>query len=159
MKNGVRAITQKDIRWDNCFIKSLNLLPNVLAKQAAYEKNCYEAILHKDGLVTEGSSSNVYLVKDNSIYTHPATIHILCGCVRLSVEKFAKELNIAFIEEPFDINDIKKANELFLTSSTSEVMPIISVNDQLIKDGVPGKITRLLQRAFEYDTKIKPHKT
>ncbi|MDY0406345.1 D-amino-acid transaminase [Virgibacillus sp. 179-BFC.A HS] len=98
LENGISVITKEDIRWKKCYIKSLNLLPNVLAKQEAKENNCYEALLHEDGLVTECSSSNAYLVKDGKIYTHPATSRILHGCVRMAVERFANELGIPFIE-------------------------------------------------------------
>ncbi|WP_284139546.1 D-amino-acid transaminase [Virgibacillus sp. LDC-1] len=154
LENGVSVITLQDIRWDYCFIKSLNLLPNVLAKQEAKENGCYEAILHKNGLVTEGSSSNVYLVKDGTIYTHPATKNILHGCVRMAVERFTKELDIPLIEEAFTLEDIADADELFLTSSTSEVLPIIKVNQDFVQDGKPGKITRLLQQAYEKDANL-----
>ncbi|MFD2042848.1 D-amino-acid transaminase [Ornithinibacillus salinisoli] len=154
LENGVCVTTHKDIRWENCYIKSLNLLPNVLAKQEASEKGCYEAILHKNGLVTECSAANVYLVKDGKIYTHPATNNILYGCVRLRIEQFARDLNIPFIEEPFTIDDISTADELFLSSSTSEIMPIIHVDGEQIRDGKPQIITRQLQKAYEQDARI-----
>lgn len=154
LKNGVGTIIQRDVRWENCYIKSLNLLPNVLAKQAAKENGCYEAILHKDGIVTECSSSNAYLVKDGKIYTHSTTKGILHGCVRMAVEKFAHELNIPFIEESFTLENIKSADELFLTSSTSEVLPIVKVDGNQVGDGKPGKITRLLQKSYEEDANI-----
>lgn len=154
LSKGVATITHKDIRWEYCFIKSLNLLPNVLAKQEAKDHHCYEAILHKDGLVTECSASNVYLVKNGSIFTHPATENILHGCVRMRVEQFANDLQIPFIEEAFRIEDIGKADELFLTSSTSEVLPIIEVDGQQIADGKPGNITKKLQAAYEKDANI-----
>lgn len=157
LTNGVSAITQHDSRWDNCYIKSLNLLPNVLAKQAAKEHGSYEAILHKDGIVTECSSSNIYLVKDGKIYTHPATKSILHGCVRISVEKFARELSIPFVEEPFTLNDIDTADELFVSSSTSEALPVIAVDDSQVGNGKPGEITNLLQRAYESDANIPSH--
>ncbi|MEC5423763.1 D-amino-acid transaminase [Virgibacillus sp. C22-A2] len=153
LENGVGTITQRDIRWENCYIKSLNLLPNVLAKQEAKENGCYEAILHKDGLVTECSSSNVYMVREGKIYTHPATNNILHGCVRMRVEKFSHDLNLPFIEEGFFVEDISMADELFLSSSTSEIMPIIKVDNIQIGDGKPGKITRLLQETYEKDIK------
>ncbi|MDO6450304.1 D-amino-acid transaminase [Oceanobacillus profundus] len=159
LQNGVQTITQRDIRWEYCYIKSLNLLPNVLAKQAAKENNCYEAILHKDGLVTECSSSNVYLVKDGTIYTHPANKNILHGCVRMAVERFAGELNIPFIEESFEVEEISLADELFLSSSTSEITPIVKVDNLDIADGKPGKITRQLQEAYETDAKIQENNT
>ncbi|MUK88811.1 D-amino-acid transaminase [Ornithinibacillus sp. L9] len=158
LENGVHVITQRDVRWENCYIKSLNLLPNVLAKQEASEKGCFEAILHKDGLVTECSSSNVYLVKDGKIYTHPATRNILHGCVRLRVEQFAEDLNIPFIEEAFTLDDIAEADELFLSSSTSEIMPIINVNGKQVSNGKPQIITRKLQDAYEKDANITENK-
>ncbi|HAM79972.1 D-amino-acid transaminase [Ornithinibacillus bavariensis] len=154
LKNGVAVITQPDIRWQNCYIKSLNLLPNVMAKQEAYEHGCYEAILHRDGLVTECSSSNVYFVKDGKIYTHPATRNILHGCVRMAIERFARDLHIPFIEEAFMLEEIQEADEIFLSSSTSEVTPIITVDGKQISDGKPGAITRKLQAAYEKDAAI-----
>src|SRR5699024_7147647 len=154
LENGVSTITQRDIRWENCYIKSLNLLPNVLAKQEAKEQGCYEAILHKNGLITECSSANVYLVKSNKIYTFPATKRILHGCVRMRVKKFTADLNIPFIEEGFNLEDIPAADELFLSSTTSEIMPIIQVDGKQIGDGKPGKISKQLQEAYEKDAKL-----
>lgn len=154
IENGVKTITYRDERWKNCYIKTLNLLPNVLAKQTASEQGCYEAILHEDNLVTECSSSNVFLVKDGKIYTHPATNRILNGCVRMAVKRFANELNIPFMEEAFTVDDIFEADEMFLTSSISEVLPIIEVDGKQIADGKPGNISRELQRAYEKDANI-----
>jgi len=154
LEKGVRTITVQDERWDNCYIKSLNLLPNVLAKQTAAEQGCYEAILHRDGIVTECSSSNIFLVKDGKIYTHPTTKRILNGCVRMSVERFAEELTIPFIEEAFTVEDIQHADEMFLTSSLSEVLPVIQVDDTTIANGKPGIISRKLQEAYEKDANI-----
>ncbi|RYG71746.1 D-amino-acid transaminase [Lentibacillus lipolyticus] len=154
LTSGVSAITQRDTRWENCYIKSLNLLPNVLAKQAAQENGSYEAILQKDGKVTEGSSSNIYLIKDGTIFTHPATKHILHGCVRMRVEEFAHDLAVPFVEKAFTTADIPDADELFLSSSTSEIMPVIDVDGIQIADGAPGSITRELQYQYEQDAAI-----
>ncbi|MFD1361330.1 D-amino-acid transaminase [Lentibacillus salinarum] len=154
LTNGVAAITHRDTRWENCYIKSLNLLPNVLAKQEAQENGCYEAILQKDGLVTECSSSNIYLVKDGHIYTHPATNHILHGCVRMRVEQFAADLEIPFMEEAFSVDAIADADELFLSSSTSEVMPVVEIDGEPVADGKPGKITRQIQEVYETDANL-----
>ena len=156
MSSGVHAITMPDIRWDYCHIKSLNLLPNVMAKQTAKENGCFEAILHKDGIVTECSASNAYLVKDGKIYTHPGSNQILFGCVRIAVEKFAKDLNIPFIEEAFTVDAIAEADEMFLTSSTTEITPIVKVDDDWIQDGKAGTITRRLQTAYASDAGIEP---
>ncbi|MFS0752301.1 D-amino-acid transaminase [Oceanobacillus sp. 1P07AA] len=159
LQHGVSTITQPDIRWQNCYIKSLNLLPNVLAKQTAKEQGCYEAILHRDGKVTECSSSNVYLVKNGKVYTHPTTNNILYGCVRMAVERFLKDANIELIEEAFQLEDISNADEIFLSSSTSEVTPIVRVDDKVIGDGKPGTITKQLQQAYESDATIKDRLT
>lgn len=158
LQKGVSVITTEDIRWDLCYIKSLNLLPNVLAKQSAKEQGSFEALLHKDGLVTEASSANVFLVKDGKIYTHPATNQILRGCVRMKVIDFAKNLDIPVIEESFSLEDIKSADEMFLTSTTAEVMPIVSVDGEQVADGKPGEITRKLQAAYEEDAEITADK-
>ncbi|MBT2599206.1 MULTISPECIES: D-amino-acid transaminase [unclassified Oceanobacillus] len=155
LQHGVSTITQPDIRWENCYIKSLNLLPNVLAKQTAKEQGCYEAILHRDGKVTECSSSNVYLVKNGKVYTHPTTNNILYGCVRMAVERFLKDANIELIEDAFQLEDISNADEIFLSSSTSEVTPIVRVDDKAIGDGKPGTITKQLQHAYESDAAIQ----
>lgn len=154
LDNGVSAIIKEDIRWKHCYIKSLNLLPNVLAKQEAKENNCYEAILHEEGTVTECSSSNVYLVKNGRIYTHPATKRILHGCVRMAVERFAESLQIPFEEEAFKLADILDADEMFLSSSTSEVLPIVTVDGSPIADGKPGAFTKKLQEAYREDAQI-----
>ncbi|WP_042149341.1 D-amino-acid transaminase [Paucisalibacillus sp. EB02] len=155
LKSGVPVITHRDIRWENCYIKSLNLLPNVMAKQEAKENGCYEAILHRDGHVTECSASNVYLVKDGRIYTHPTTRNILHGCVRMAIERFVLELQIPLIEDAFLIEDIAEADELFLSSSTSEITPVVSVDGRQVGDGKPGTITRKLQAAYEKDANIQ----
>ncbi|MGM8213116.1 D-amino-acid transaminase [Virgibacillus sp. W0430] len=158
MESGVAVITHKDTRWDYCFIKSLNLLPNILAKQEALEHGCYEAILHENGTVTECCSSNIYLVKDGSIYTHPANERILHGCVRMAVERLANELQIPFVEQAFKLEDIEACDELFLSSSMSEVMPVVQVDGKQIQDGKRGKITTLLQEAYEKDANISSKK-
>jgi D-alanine transaminase len=125
------------------------LLPNVLAKQEAVERQAFEAIFHRDGIITEGSSSNIFLVKDGSVYTHPATERILNGIVRMKVKQFCSELGIPFVEEAFSINDIAEADEMFLTSTTSSIIPIIQVEEQAVGDGKPGEVTRKLQAAYE----------
>jgi len=154
LQSGVSTITHEDIRWDLCHIKSLNLLPNVLAKQAAKEQGSFEAILHENGTVTEASSANVFLIKDGKIYTHPATEKILRGCVRMKVFELAENLDLPLIEESFTIEDIQQADEMFLTSTTAEVMPIVKVDDIQIANGTPGEITRKLQAAYEEDAQI-----
>ncbi|KDE48875.1 D-alanine aminotransferase [Geobacillus sp. CAMR12739] len=152
MTHGVRTILTKDVRWEYCYIKSLNLLPNVLAKQEAVERGAFEAILHRNGVVTEGSSSNIFLVKNETVYTHPATERILNGIVRTKVKEFCAELGIPFVEEAFSTNDLREADELFLTSTTSAIIPIIQVDETVIRSGAPGAVTKALQAAYRQAT-------
>jgi D-alanine transaminase len=149
LENGVAAITAEDIRWLRCDIKSLNLLPNVLAKQEAADQGCYEAILHRSGTVTEGSSSNVFIVTDGKVMTHPADNLILNGITRQVVSKLCAGHNIPLAEEAFRVEDLLKADEIFITSTTSEIMPVVKVDGMEIGNGKPGPVTRRLQQLFE----------
>lgn len=154
LTEGMKTITTEDVRWDNCYIKSLNLLPNVLAKQEAHEKGCGEAILHRNGTVTECSSSNVYAVFEGKVYTHPATQKILHGCVRMKVQSICEEKGIPFIEKAFTVEEMWKADELFISSSLNEVTPVVEVDQRKIQGGRPGNLTQLLQKAYEEDAGI-----
>lgn len=126
----------------------MNLLGNVLAKEKATQSDAGEAIMHRDGIVTEGSSSNVFAVKDSKIYTHPANNLILNGITRRVINEIANELNIPFVEEPFDVEFLKSADEVIVSSTSIEVMPVIQVDDTFISDGTVGKITKELQKSF-----------
>lgn len=148
IENGVPVKSVEDIRWLRCDIKSLNLLGNVLAKQEAYEADCVEALLHRDGVVTEGSSSNLFGVKDGTIYTHPATNLILNGITRQVVLGLCQEIAVPVEEKSFTFEDAFNMDELFLTSTTSEIMPITSLDGRSIGLGTPGIVTRKLQKAF-----------
>lgn len=149
MKNGVKAITMPDIRWLRCDIKSLNLLPNILAKEEAKKQNCYEAIFHREQIVTEGSSSNIFIVKNNVLTTHPATNYILNGITRQIVFQLCEENNLPYEERPFELEELKKADEVFLTSTVSEVMPIIEMDGHPIGNGLPGTLTQQLQNLYQ----------
>lgn len=149
LKEGIRTCTHRDIRWLRCDIKSLNLLGAVLAKQEAVEKGCKEAILVRDGTVTEGSSSNVFIVRNGTLYTHPADNLILHGITRAIVLKCAGEEGIPVKEETFSVDDLYAADEAFITGTMVEVCPVTRVDDRTIGDGVPGPVTRRLQQAFD----------
>jgi D-alanine transaminase len=146
---GASVILHPDERWANCYIKSLNLLPNILAKQAAYEKGYLEAILVRDGKVTEGTSSNVYIVKDSSIITTPLSKHILSGITRKAVENIAEHLGIPFVEKQFTPDEMIQADEVFITSTTLEITPIVRVDEKQIDDGTPGPVTKALKKEFK----------
>jgi len=148
INHGVKVVTLEDIRWLRCDIKSINLLGNVLAKQFAVENDAKEGVQIRGTIVTEGSSSNFFIVKDEKLYTHPATRLILRGITRDVVEELAKQLNIPFIEQEYELKDVYQADEAFITSTTAEVTPVIQVNDHKISE-TPGPITKKLQEAFE----------
>lgn len=151
-ENGSSAIFHEDERWANCYIKSLNLLPNVLARQTAYEKDCYEAILVRGGIVTEGTSSNIFIVKGETVQTTPLSKRILAGITRLAVRKICEERNIKFVEQSFTTEELLQADEAFLTSTTSEVLPIVEVDGQKIGTGKPGHVTNKLYQKLQQMT-------
>ncbi|MFJ7678857.1 D-amino-acid transaminase [Peribacillus sp. NPDC097198] len=147
-KPGVKAVTVEDIRWLRCNIKSLNLLGNILAKQQAVEAGCDEAIQHRDGTVTEGSSSNVAIIVKGTLKTHPATNLILNGITRQILLKLCNDKGISYVEEPFTLSDMMDADEVLYTSTGVEVTPITAIDGQLIGDGKVGSITLQLQKLF-----------
>jgi len=149
MKSGLAAQLVSDIRWLRCDIKSLNLLGAVLAKQEAKDAGAQESILHRDGIITECSAANLFAVKNGELYTHPANHLILHGITRQVVIELAKENNIRIHEEAFDIAFLNQADELFLTSTTAEVMPIISVDGKPVGSGQVGPVVQKLQALFE----------
>ncbi|NMH67480.1 D-amino-acid transaminase [Bacillus sp. RO3] len=148
MDQGVTAKLVEDIRWLRCDIKSLNLLGNLLAKEEAASEGHFEAILHRGDTVTEGSSSNAFLVKDGVIYTHPVTNLILNGITRRVIKELCRENDLSFQEESFFVEDLLEADEMFIASTTSEVMPVIKVDGHVIGDGKPGVVTKKLQVLF-----------
>ncbi len=148
MEQGIQAITVPDIRWLRCDIKSLNLLPNTLAKQQAVDHGAVESILHRDGIVTECSASNIMMIQDGILRTHPANNYILHGITRAFVLKLAGELGIPIDETAFSVKELYEADEAFITGTTVEVTPISSVDEKSIGSGVPGPLTRKLQQAF-----------
>ncbi|SEN23953.1 D-amino-acid transaminase [Lihuaxuella thermophila] len=149
LSEGVSAITTEDIRWLRCDIKSLNLLGAVLAKQKAVDHGSKEAILVRDGIITEGSSTNIFIVKDGVLWTHPANHLILHGITRQITLQIADELQIPVKKQPFSKEELFTADECFLTSTTMEICPIIQIDGKPVKSGTPGPITRQLQQAFE----------
>jgi D-alanine transaminase len=148
MQEGVTAMLVEDIRWLRCDIKSLNLLGNLLAKEEAASRGHFEAIQHRGETVTEGSSSNAFIVKDGKILTHPATNLILNGITRRVIKELADTNGVPFIEKTFTVDELLSAEEIFIASTTSEVMPVVKVDDVTIGQGVPGPVTSKLQELF-----------
>jgi len=149
LKNGVKVITQPDIRWDRCDIKSLSLLGNILAKQTAAEVKAREAWLVDGKTVTEGSASNAYIVtKKGELITHPANHAILGGITRDVVLKLARKHKITVRERSFTLAEAKSAAEAFMTSTSANVLPVVMVDNQRIGSGKPGPITMQLQELY-----------
>ncbi|KUO95732.1 aminotransferase class IV [Ferroacidibacillus organovorans] len=148
---GQRVKTTEDIRWSWCYIKSLNLLPNVLMKQRALDEGFHDAIFVRDGLVTEGTSSNIAIVRGGTLYTHPANQSILHGITRQVVLELARELCIPVVELAFTVDELKEADEAFTMSTIAEIVPIRQVNETYIRNGNVDEfvVTRLLQKHFE----------
>lgn len=149
LQNGITAVTKEDIRWLRVDIKTINLLPNTLAKQEAHEAGAQEAIFVRDGFVTEGSSSNVFGIRAGICYTHPANHFILNGITRRVVLRLLDAANIPVKEEAVSKEELYDMDELFITSTVQEVCPVVRVDGRTIGNGQPGPITRQLQAAFE----------
>jgi D-alanine transaminase len=149
LKTGVKAILTEDIRWLRCDIKSLNLLGNLLAKQKASEQGCYEAIQHRGQDVTEGSSSNIFIVKNGTVITHESDNLILKGITKDVILEICIKNNIPVQERTLSLAELDAAEEVFLSSTTAEVMPVIEINGKKIKAGTPGPVTQKLQTLFE----------
>ena len=144
--DGGHVITIPDIRWDRCDIKSISLLPNVLAKQQAVEAGAVETwLVDGDGYITEGSSTNAWIVdKEGNLVTRPKSNSILGGITRETILKLARENGIEVVERSFTPDEAKKAREAFVTSTTSFVKPITKIDDRVIANGEPGAVSRRL---------------
>ena len=141
VQRGVKVCSVPDQRWARRDIKSVALLPQVLAKQKAAEQGCYEAIMLDDeGYVTEGSSSNFWIYKDGILKTRRADHTILKGVTRTAIYNIAKEKGIKIVEERFDIEEAKEAEEAFCTSATSLIVPVIQIDEKIVGGGVPGNL-------------------
>lgn len=149
-RRGVAAITHPDQRWARCDLKTVNLLPNVLAKQHAKEAGAWEAVLVRDGVVTEGASTNVLGVVDGQLYTHPNGPRILPGVTRDVVLGLARELGLRVHEVPLRLEERHRWQELFLTGTTTDVQPVGSLDGTPVGNGQPGPITRALQAALHH---------
>ncbi|MBX3476560.1 MAG: D-amino-acid transaminase [Brevundimonas sp.] len=147
---GVAVITQPDIRWGRCDIKTVGLLPNVLAKQAAKERGAAEAWMVDDmGLVTEGSSTNAWIVdEEGKLRTRDAQSNILRGITRAAVMALIAEEGLELEERAFSVDEAKRAREAFYTSATGFVMPAVSIDGVKIGNGKPGPIATRLRALY-----------
>lgn len=147
---GIAVLSQPDIRWERCDIKTVALLPNVLAKQAARESGAYEAwLIDGDGCVTEGASTNAWIVtQDGELVTRQVDNGILAGITRHTLKGLCNALQLKFVERPFSLTEAKKAQEAFITSATSFVTPVVKIDGQSVGDGKVGPTARRLREEY-----------
>jgi len=148
-QRGVAAITHEDLRWARCDWKTLNVLGSVLARQAAAEAGATEAILVRDGVVTEGAATTVFAVLDGVVRTHPPGHRILPGVTRDVVIACAHERGIALREEAFSEAELRVADEIFLCGTTTDVTPIVTLDGRPVAGGTPGPIATQLRLALD----------
>lgn len=148
LSEGVSVSLEKDIRWERCDIKSVSLLPSVLANKQAVDKKCYEAILYRNDFVTEGSHTNFFAIKNNMVFTTPLCNLILEGVTRGVVLKICAENNIPVTEKFIKINEFQNYEEYFITGTTTEITPVVKIDNRIIGNGKPGKVTKTLQEKF-----------
>jgi D-alanine transaminase len=151
LANGIAVITIPDQRWTRCDIKSISLLPNVLGKQAARQAGAYEAwMVDSAGAVTEGTSTNAWIVtNDNQLITRSVSHAILNGITRLAILKIAAAAGVTMVERPFTVAEAKAAREAFITSTTTFVLPVVTIDGQTVGTGKPGDLAMSLRRAYE----------
>ena len=137
---GIKAITHEDIRWSYCDIKAITLLPSVLLRHRAKEQGAKEAILIRDGYVTEGAASNVFVIKDGIIYTAPKNNTVLPGITRDLVLELLEKAGISFKEEQVKQEALNTADEIWITSSTWEIVPVVQLDEQQVSDGKVGPL-------------------
>jgi D-alanine transaminase len=146
---GVGAITHPDLRWKLCDLKTTNLLPNVLANEAAHRADCFEAILvDEQGRVTEGTHTSVLWARGGRLEGTPEGHGILPGTTRGLVLRLCAAIGVTFVAGHITVPELIGADEVFLVGTTSEVLSIVRIDGQAISDGVPGPMARRIQQAY-----------
>lgn len=147
-QKGIATISVQDKRWGRCDIKTIDLLPNVIEHQKAIETGAHEAIFFKDGVILEGTHSNVFAVINDMVVTHPLSEKILAGINRKAVLEICEKRKIRTLEKPILLNGLENLEEAFITSTTLEIMPVTKIDNMVVGNGRAGKITKLLQKEF-----------
>jgi D-alanine transaminase len=146
---GVTIMTVPEIRWSRCDIKSIALLPNIMMKQKAVENGYQEALfVTKTGLVREATAANIFFIKDEVLHTPPADQHILNGVTRFYILQQANVHAIKLIERDCTLAEILKADEVFITSSTMDILPVIKIDETMIANGQPGPFSKTIKNFF-----------
>jgi D-alanine transaminase len=147
---GIKVITAPETRWARRDIKSVNLLPNVLARQGAREAGAFEAwFVDAEGFVTEGTSSSAWIVdRDGALRTRPLSNELLHGVTRAAILSVARDRQMKVIESPFTVADAKGAREAFITSASNPAVPVIAIDDVPVGQGRPGPVAKALRAAY-----------
>jgi D-alanine transaminase len=148
-ETGTDAITLPDVRWTRCNLKTVNLLPNTLAKQAAKDAGVNSAVMIRDGVITESPNANIFCVKDGILRTFPASNYILNGITRRAVMRIVSKEEIPIVQEPIREEEIPELEELFYSGTTTDIQPVIEIDGKPVGDGKPGPITRRIQKAYK----------
>ncbi len=155
---GIKAITLEDIRWQRCDIKATTLLANILARQQAAEQGADEAILVRDGHALEGSASNLFMVSHGLVITPPKDSHILPGITRDLTLELAAEAGVPFAEAVISEEELAEADEIWVTSSSREIMPVTELNGRPVGSGTPGPLWQRLDAQFDaYKARLRLH--
>ena len=150
IENGIKLVSLEDIRWLRCDIKAITLLPNVMMKLAAKQQNADDAVLiTRDGFVSEGTASNLFIVKDGKLLTPPNSHKILPGVTRIVIEKVATQHHIPMIEQELTLRDLQNADEIWLTSSTKEALPVTQLDSKPVGTGKPGAMWQLMRQHYQ----------
>mgnify|MGYP006295756695 CR=1 FL=1 len=147
-ETGTDAITLPDVRWSRCNLKTINLLPNTLAKQSARDAGVNSAVMIRDGVITESPNANIFCVKSGVLYTYPSSNYILNGITRRAVVSIASDENIPLVQEPVREADIPNLEELFFSGTTTDIQPVTMIDGNPVGNGKPGPVTRTIQKAY-----------
>lgn len=148
MINGVKIGLEEDIRWSRCDIKATSLLANIMTRNRAIRNGLSEIVWHRNGIITEGTQTNICFIKNGELFTPPLSNFILAGVTRRVVLDLCKQIGIPFTERNISVNELTKFDEIFLTSTTAEVTPVTEIEGTNVKDLIPGPISRLLQKEY-----------
>jgi len=150
IENGIKVVSLDDIRWLRCDIKAITLLPNVMMKLAAKSQGADDAILiTREGNISEGTASNTFIVKDGALITPPNSNQILPGITRMVIESIATEYNIPMLEKNITLDDLNSADEIWLSSSTKEALPVTQLNGQAVGKGKPGALWLQMREYYQ----------
>jgi len=148
VREGVKLISTEELRWARRDIKSISLLPQCLGKQAAVEQGCYEALMIEDGMITEGTSSSAYIIKDDTLVTRPLSRSILPGVTRRAVMALAQQDQIEIEERAFSLREAYEADEACITAASNFIMPVVEIDGLKIGNGKPGPIVNRLRELY-----------